>query len=761
MEKSVGGVDLEELMRARQELDQERGVETDPDMYNDYNKSYEESSIQESYEQVSEPEVVQDYNNNEETNDSMNYSNDWAQNETMSVFEEPVNHDTSENNQEGWVADDANDDTLIGITQSVSDVFENNETQESESAEPVESVQETVTDSEPVAVSQPASEPKDLNMYDIFAQFEVAENAGPKSSPEPEVQSAPAASIVEESKIEEDDDEIINPATLENAQPTFASNEDNEESKISGFEDLINELLAGYDLDALDDDELENEPEEKVDDSVETIPQEKSDSVEDDDILNAINQTIASQELIGEEIGSETKQTAQEDVFAAFDKFAIEPASEVKVEEPKVEEQPAPEQPVQEVIVEEIQETSQTEELSSLEEFENSLKADIEKSEAEEQASVSEDLVEESTDEVEEAAEEEPDIGKIVEDILPITKMNKPEPVFENETPKETTKASEEQTAETEVITDYSKLKDILQQELEEAERAEIEQIEEIKTQAIKIEKTYNQIEQFNFVEEIVNDEFKESDKLSYLIGKNEEGKCVYGNFKEQYNLAIFGKEEIYTNNLVNTILLSLSLKNAVNDVNFIILDANINTTFDIYNKSSYIFFNRIAKTNKEILDTLIEASKELDDRYNKLASFGVKSIEQYNLHADENGLETMPYVILVFNNYTKSSQATDNDKIVACLHRMLKYGRIAGIYSIVVATNPIEQDEINFNLPTRIAFRDVDDSVYTIGEAGAASLTDDMDVLYSNIMDDKIVHLKTPNISETEKELLISGLEE
>ena len=136
MEKSVGGVDLEELMRARQELDQERGVETDPDMYNDYNKSYEESPIQESYEQVSKPEVVQDYNNNEETNDSMNYSNDWAQNETMSVFEEPVNHDASENNQEGWVADDANDDTLIGITQSVSDVFENNETQESESAEP-------------------------------------------------------------------------------------------------------------------------------------------------------------------------------------------------------------------------------------------------------------------------------------------------------------------------------------------------------------------------------------------------------------------------------------------------------------------------------------------------------------------------------------------------------------------------------------------------------------------------------------------------
>ena len=315
---------------------------------------------------------------------------------------------------------------------------------------------------------------------------------------------------------------------------------------------------------------------------------------------------------------------------------------------------------------------------------------------------------------------------------------------------------------ETEVITDYSKLKDILQQELEEVERAEIEKIEEVKAEVAKAAgKQYNPIESFNFVDEIVNEEFKESDKLSYLIGKDENGKCVYGNFKEQYNLVIFGKDKTHTNTLVNSILLSLSLKNEVTDTNFIILDADINSQFEVYNKSSYIFFNRIAKTNKEILDTLIEVSKELDDRYNKLASFGVKDIDQYNLAGEEAGVAKMPYLVVVFGNYTKSSQATDNDKIIACLHRVLKYGRIAGIYAVVVATNPIEQDEINYNLPSRIALKNNDDSVYTIGESGASSLVDDNDLLYSNIMADKVVHVKLPNISETERELLITGLEE
>lgn len=747
MEKSVGGVDLEELMRARQELDQERGVETDPNMYDDYNKNHEDSSSQESYEQVSEPEVVQDYNNNEETNDSTNYDDAQVQYEPRASFEEPAKQEVEEINQEGWVADDLDEHKIIGITQSVSDVFEDSsDTENSQTDESFVSNEETVAQNEPsqeTAVSQTANEPKDLNMYDVFAQFEVAENANIKSESQPEPQ--PVVETVVEEKKPEPVEEVAVPVVESQPEPVVQESSKHEEEKTSGFEDLINELLAGYDLDSLDDDELEEEPQEvNVSNAVleESSVEEKSEISEDEEILKFVNENISNQQLIGEEINSEPAQVVQNDVEPE-----IEPVSEPEVVE-------------SEETVEETETNTESEQLTGLEEFETALKADIE--DASKALEETAEEVEESAEESEqdrEPAEEEPDIGKIVEDILPITKVNnaQPQPVIENETQK----AAVDETAEAEVITDYSKLKDILQQELEEAERAEIEQIEEIKSQAIKVEKTYAAIEQFNFVEEIVNDEFKDSDKLSYLIGKDEQGKCVYGNFKEQYNLAIFGKEEIYTNTLINSILLSLSLKNAVNDVNFIILDANVNSTFDVYNKSSYIFFNRIAKTNKEILDTLIEASKELDNRYNKLAGFGVKSIEQYNEHAAENGLETMPYLILVFNNYTKSSQATDNDKIIACLHRMLKYGRIVGIYSIVVATNPIEQDEINYNLPSRIAFRDGDDSVYTIGEAGAASLTDEMDVLYSNIMDDKIVHLKTPNISETEKELLISGLEE
>ncbi len=48
MDKNVGSVDLEELKRAREELDQERGIQTDEHMYDNYNpnRKTEENSAE-------------------------------------------------------------------------------------------------------------------------------------------------------------------------------------------------------------------------------------------------------------------------------------------------------------------------------------------------------------------------------------------------------------------------------------------------------------------------------------------------------------------------------------------------------------------------------------------------------------------------------------------------------------------------------------------------------------------------------------------
>lgn len=354
------------------------------------------------------------------------------------------------------------------------------------------------------------------------------------------------------------------------------------------------------------------------------------------------------------------------------------------------------------------------------------------------------------------------------DEVLDLNDLNEetktPEIVIENEQiAQETPENQEDNSQETEIITDYSKLTEILQQKLKETEAEAEEKINEAEEEVEDEEKyeKYAKIDDFKFINELTSDEFKKSDKFSYILGKNEKNELVFGNFKEHFNLAVFGKNDMVVNQFLNTMILSLCLKNSFHDINFVLLDSNINSEFEVYNKSSYLYFNRIAKTNKEILDTLIEVSKEVDNRYEKLASLGVKNIENYNEIAIENAITPMPYILLVFNNYTSATEATYNDKINACLYQILKFGRIAGIYAVVTAKLPIEINQVNYNLSSRLSFKSDEDSRFTVGSKGAEELPNEDDALYYNISSNSVTHVKTATLSSTELDLIIKDLEE
>ena len=405
---------------------------------------------------------------------------------------------------------------------------------------------------------------------------------------------------------------------------------------------------------------------------------------------------------------------------------------------------------------------------------ETSIETD-EESETEETTKTEVDEVSEETEETkEEKQEEKLDVG--VEDIGRILGINEEEKPKKEEFVETTeyfdpTKARVPNKAsldnakfeEPEIITDYSQLREILQRELRESELAEQEKIEEEVEKEVVEEETikYPLIEDFKFINEITTDEFKSSNKFSYIMGKNENGEMIYGNFREHHNLAVFSRNDIVTKSFLNSMILSLCLKNSNYDVNFVLIDSDINSSFEVYNKSSYLFFNRIAKTNKEILDTLIEITKELDARYEKLASAGMGSIDQFNEMATETQTTPMPNLIIVFNNYTDVSQATYADKINACLYQILKFGRIVGIYMVLTAMVPIETSQVNYNLSSRLSFKSDQNSKYTVGIEDVGKLPDEADAIYFNISKNTTEHIKAPIITDSELDLIIKELED
>lgn len=327
-------------------------------------------------------------------------------------------------------------------------------------------------------------------------------------------------------------------------------------------------------------------------------------------------------------------------------------------------------------------------------------------------------------------------------------------------------------TVEGEILDNFKALSEI-NQELENKVAESVSETEESEEIAEETEEQseetaepevggYAQIENFNFVDVMSSEEFKKTDKMSYVLGKDSDGEVVFGNLRDTCGTAVFTRDEDVIYDGFSSILLSLLLKNTPDEIQFVVCDAMFDSEFDVFNNSSYMYFNRVAKNNREIVDSLIELSKELEKRYNNLVYAGVKSISAYNLQAEERGAQKMPYIVLFLNNYAKMTQFLDADRINTCLHNILKFGRIVGVYVMLASTSEIERSDINYNLPTRICYKtdDEHDSIAALGREGAENLKDERDFLYSTVYDEELRHLKVPNLTRKEIELIIENLE-
>ncbi len=636
MDKNVSSVNLDELKAAREALDRERGVETDPNMYNDYDP--EKHKAEKEQEKLARENASY---SEENTDVSSSESNE----ESITISAEPTL--------------ESNDDLKIDLSEKDDDEIIIN--QRNESAESVDSFQPVTETSD---VKEQADDGEvNLNIYDTFADFEVNSENPPEEKTE----------VVPEPKIER----VFNDEQKDE-EPT--------EINSASLDDFLKDLDAILSSDSTDDDEI------IADDN----------KVEETKILN--------------DTTTETKTETQ-------------------------------------AAVEDSNEEGGIDDLLAKLDFENGVKSEPEKVE------------ETKVDFVEDKEIKTTETNDSVEnDIFAFSN-------YENLVDAEPVMANVESEYNTEVLSDFSKLSTMADEmeaemnEITQVENAEAETPEEIiedEEEVVEEESVYPKIEPFNFIDVISTEEFQDEDKFSYLLGKNEEGKLVYGHLKDTCGTAVFTRNEDVVFSGFSSILLSLLLKNTPEEMQFVVCDAMFDSEFDVFENSSYMYFNRVAKNNREIVDTLIELSKEIENRYNNLVYAGVKSISSYNLQAEDRGTTKMPYIVVFVNNYAKMSQFLDNEKINTCIYNILKFGRIVGVYVMLASAGEIERREINHNLPTRIAYKTEDEfeSVKAIGSEGAENLVDENDFLYSTIYDEEVKHLKVANLTKKEIELVIENLE-
>lgn len=236
---------------------------------------------------------------------------------------------------------------------------------------------------------------------------------------------------------------------------------------------------------------------------------------------------------------------------------------------------------------------------------------------------------------------------------------------------------------------------------------------------------------------DIINDEFMNNNKpLSIAMGKNIDGSPVYQNITDMPHALIAGATQSGKSVCINTILISLLLKNSPESLRIILVDPK---------KVELSFYNDLPHLLTPVIDDAIMATealkwsvKEMERRYEVLARNRVRNIGDYNKKRKEHKeMENMPFIVIVvdeFNDLVMQCGAEAND----CIIRLAQKARACGMHIILATQRPtvdVVNGTIKANITCRIAFRvasDVD-SRTILDEIGAESLLGRGDMLIKN----------------------------
>ena len=236
---------------------------------------------------------------------------------------------------------------------------------------------------------------------------------------------------------------------------------------------------------------------------------------------------------------------------------------------------------------------------------------------------------------------------------------------------------------------------------------------------------------------DILTEEYIGSKKnLLIAMGKNIDGTPVFQNIIDMPHALIAGATKSGKSVCINTLLVSLLIKNSPDQLKLILVDPK---------KVELSFYNNLPHLATPVIDDPIIATEalkwaveEMERRYELLANARVRNIEDYNRKRESKPeMENLPFIVIVvdeFNDLIMQCGVEANDAIV----RLAQKARAAGLHIILATQRPtvnVVSGTIKANITCRIAFRVATDadSRIILDEQGAESLLGRGDMLIKN----------------------------